>query len=148
MNIMTTWKTLSLGVLLAPLSTFPVTILCGLLYWPFMDGRAIGFGGLMFVATVGTVVFSYPATIVFGLSLYKIFKKRIIGKNPWLYVVASVCLTAAIANTELLDKKGLFGFIYLSSAASCSWLFWFLAIRWPDRVDTALLKDANNTLHN
>jgi len=131
---MTAWKSLTLAFLIAPLSTFPATLLSGLLFRPFMDGRAIDFDGLLLIAAIGTIIFSYPATIILGVSIYALSRKHPIGKNPWLYIITALGVTAVLANSELLDKNGFYGLIYLSSAAGCSWLFWFIAIKWPSGI--------------
>ncbi|WP_140394300.1 hypothetical protein [Pseudoalteromonas sp. A601] len=134
MNL-TSWKSLLGGVFIAPLITIPITFICSVIYIPFSQGSSFDFEGVLLLAIFGMVIFSYPATLILGLSIYFCSKNKLIGSSPWIYITPAFILTAAIADIELLDKKGHLGLTYLSSAIGCSWLFWFISIHWPNRVN-------------
>ena len=104
--------------------------------------RAIDLSDLLLVATFGAILFAYPATLFLGLLMYFVSRNSGWGKKLWVYVFTAVILTALIANSELLEKDGLFGLIYLSSAALCSYTFWLIAISWPSRVNKSKQTDA------
>jgi len=136
------WKSLLAGVIIAPLITVPVTFLCSALYFPFSHSSSFDFGGVLLIAIFGLIIFSYPATLILGLGIYFSSKNKQIGLSPWLYIITAFVLTAGIANTELLDKNGLFGLIYLSCAIGCSWLFWFISIHRPNQANKPIKSDA------
>ncbi|NVJ61132.1 MAG: hypothetical protein HWE27_12130 [Gammaproteobacteria bacterium] len=120
----------------APLMTFPSIFIVGFLFLPFMGGRAFDIEAFLLFATVGTIVFAYPATIILGPLIFFLFRKSKWKYSAWPYLSIALLVTAAIANRELFDKNGLMGAMYLMSALLCSWFFWLIAIKSPSQEDS------------
>jgi len=139
-NKMSNWKSLALAVFIAPLATYPATALAYIITWPISQGNGLEIEAVFLIASIGMILFSYPATLVLGLSIYGLSKLKWF-ENTWsVYVGTAVAITILIFNKELFEGDGLFGVIYLTSAACCSLLFWYLAIDRPNKPDIVFEK--------
>lgn len=115
-----------MGLLVAPLSTIPISAIWFSLLGIYDSNLLNGFQLGVVVGVIGTVLIAYPATIILCLTLWWVYRKNT-DKLTWkLFLTSALIATLLIGNTELLEDS--FGVVYLMSAASCSVLFWFIAV--------------------